>query len=293
MILLFNSMENLKIGFIGQGFIGKNYADDFEDRGYAVVRYSLEKEYVGNKEKIKDCQIVFVAVNTPTKQDGVDFSLLEEVLPLVGAGNIAVIKSTLLPGTTKRLQSLYPELYVMHSPEFLREVSAKLDAKFPERNIIGIPDMSELYFEKAKSVMSTLPKAPFELICSSEEAELIKYAGNLFLTLKVVYMNMIYDVSSLHGSDWSVIRSAITHDSRIGSSHTEPVHVSGRGAGGNCFIKDLAGFRIFCESLKLEDPYTVQLLKSVEKKNNSLLISSGKDIDLLRKVYGESFPNLN
>lgn len=196
-----------------------------------------------------------------------------------------------MPGTTKKLQSLYPDIYVMHSPEFLREVSAKNDAKFPERNIVGVPEVTDIYYEKAKSVMSILPKAPFELVCSSEEAELIKYAGNLFLTFKVVYMNMVYDVSSLHGADWSVIRSAVIHDSRIGSSHTEPIHVSGRGAGGNCFIKDLAGFRIFCESLDLGDPFTVQLLKAVEKKNNSLLVSSGKDVGLLRKVYGENFFN--
>jgi len=54
------------IGFIGQGWIGKNYADDFEKRGYETVRYSLEKPYVDNKEKIKDCDLVFIAVPTPT-----------------------------------------------------------------------------------------------------------------------------------------------------------------------------------------------------------------------------------
>ncbi|MEY3784652.1 MAG: hypothetical protein RLZZ230_974, partial [Candidatus Parcubacteria bacterium] len=52
----------MKIGFIGQGFIGKSYADDFENRGFEVVRYALEELYINNKELIKDCDIVFVAV---------------------------------------------------------------------------------------------------------------------------------------------------------------------------------------------------------------------------------------
>ena len=55
------------IGFIGQGWIGKNYADDFEERGFEVVRYGLEPEFAENKDRIKDCDIVFVAVPTPTR----------------------------------------------------------------------------------------------------------------------------------------------------------------------------------------------------------------------------------
>ena len=51
-----------KIGFIGQGWIGKHYADDFENRLYDVVRYSLEEPYIQNKEQLKECQIVFVEI---------------------------------------------------------------------------------------------------------------------------------------------------------------------------------------------------------------------------------------
>jgi len=60
-----------KIGFIGQGWIGKNYADDFEKRGYEIVRYALESPYIDNKEKIKECDIVFIAVPTPQHSQGV------------------------------------------------------------------------------------------------------------------------------------------------------------------------------------------------------------------------------
>ena len=81
----------MTIGFIGQGFIGKNYADDFERRGFSVTRYSLEEPYRGNKEKIKECDIVFIAVPTPTTPEGFDDSILRGVLPLVKEGKTAVI----------------------------------------------------------------------------------------------------------------------------------------------------------------------------------------------------------
>ncbi len=58
--------KNKKIGFIGQGWIGKNYADDFEKRGFEVVRYAQEEPYIKNKEAIADCDIVFIAVPTPS-----------------------------------------------------------------------------------------------------------------------------------------------------------------------------------------------------------------------------------
>ena len=98
------------IGFIGQGWIGKNYADDFEKRGYETVRYSLEKPYVDNKEKIKDCDLVFIAVPTPTTPTGFDDSILRQTVKLVGKGKIAVIKSTVLPGTTESIQRENPDI---------------------------------------------------------------------------------------------------------------------------------------------------------------------------------------
>jgi UDP-N-acetyl-D-mannosaminuronate dehydrogenase len=76
--------NNTKIGFIGQGWIGKNYADDFESRGFDVVRYSLEDEYVINKGLISGCDVVFIAVPTPTKNGVFDDSIVREALGLVG-----------------------------------------------------------------------------------------------------------------------------------------------------------------------------------------------------------------
>ncbi len=278
----------MKIGFIGQGWIGKHYADDFEQRGFDVVRYALEERYIINADAIRTCDIVFVAVPTPTRPEGFDVSIVRQVLTLIGNGKIAVIKSTIQPGTTELLQSEFSNIYVLHSPEFLRETSAAYDAGHPDRNIIGIPRESDEFILRAKSVLSVLPKAPYETIMKSHDAEFVKYAGNCFLFTKVVYMNILYDLVLKMGGDWSKVKDALIHDPRIGESHTEPIHKSGRGAGGNCFIKDFATFsKMYTEYV--DDKTGSELLKTLAYKNMQLLVESDKDINLLTGVYG----NLN
>lgn len=124
------------IGFIGQGFIGKNLADDFENRGYTIFRFSKRLDTPENRQKLSECDIVFIGVPTPTTPEGFNCDILKEVLPLVGIGKTAVIKSTMMPGTCEMLQSLYPDRFIFHSPEFLSEKTAAYDAKNPTRNIV-------------------------------------------------------------------------------------------------------------------------------------------------------------
>ncbi|MEK7554178.1 MAG: hypothetical protein AAB517_02310 [Patescibacteria group bacterium] len=279
------------IGFIGQGWIGKNYADNFEDRGFEIIRYGKEELYRENKDKIAECGIVFIAVPTPTTREGFSAKIVEEVLAYVGSGNIAVIKSTILPGTTLALQEKYPDITVLFSPEFLREATVRKDVDNPDRNIIGI--IREEHRPAAEEVMKILPRAPYENICSVEEAELTKYAGNTFLYLKVVYMNMLYDLAQTFGGDWETIAKNVSADARIGSSHMHPVHTSGhakspgRGAGGHCFIKDFAAFADFYRK-NIPDAVGHELFTAIERKNISLLRASGKDLELLEEVYGRA-----
>ena len=169
------------IGFIGQGFIGRNYAVDFENRGYRTVRYAQEAPYNKNREQIRDCDIVFIAVPTPTLPAGFDYSIVKEVLGLIGAGKSAVIKSTILPGTCVALQTLYPDIFIFHSPEFLTEKTAAYDAAHPTRNVIGLPIDNEEYRRRAEEIIALLPPAPLSLVCRDIEAEMIKYASNCFL----------------------------------------------------------------------------------------------------------------
>lgn len=283
----------MKIGFIGQGFIGRAYATNFIKRGYSVICYSLEPEYIANKDEIKNCDIVFIAVPTPTTPAGFDFSLIEKVLPLIGTGKIAVIKSTIIPGTTNYLQEKFPALFILHSPEFLTEKTCQFDADYPKRNVIGVSN--RCLKEQAQQVMDILPEAEYKLICGSEEAEAIKYASNCFLYLKILFTNTLWDLCTANRLNYEVIKEAMIHDSRIGLSHNDPVHDGGRGAGGHCFIKDFAAYRNYYEqslpeakSVSSEISQTgLEFLKQAEAYNRCLLFASNKNLDLLEQIYGD------
>jgi nucleotide sugar dehydrogenase len=278
---------NKKIGFIGQGWIGKNYADNFEDRGFEVVRYAQEEKYQENIEKIKECDIVFIAVPTPTTEKGFDSSILKRAIKLVGSQKIAVIKSTILHGTTESIQKENPDIYVLHAPEFLTRHTARYNVDKPDRNIIGVPKNNSIHKKKAEEIMAILPKAPHQIICTARNAELIKYAGNCFFYFKNIFFNMLYDLTLKSGCDWETVRKIIIADPRIGDTHTEPVNKGGRGAGGDCLIKDFVAFYDLYKKI-VGDEKGIKILESIQDKNIELLIESGKDLDLLVGVYGRN-----
>lgn len=282
------------IGFIGQGWIGKHYADDFERRGYKTVRYALEEPYRDNQSRIAECELTLIAVPTPTTPTGFDDSILRDALGNIGKGKVAVIKSTTLPGVTAELQQAFPDIIILHSPEFLAEKTAAYDAAHPNRNIIGKPLDTPEHQQAAERVLSVLPHAPYEAIMTSHESELVKYAGNGFLYTKVLFMNMLYDLAAESGANFEAIRRALIHDPRIGESHTNPVHVSGhinqtngvqRGAGGHCFIKDFEAMRRHYGEVVGKDE-AFNMLTTMALYNNMLLRDTEKDLDLLEGVYG-------
>lgn len=273
------------IGFIGQGYVGRSYADDFESRGYEVVRYALEEPYIANKEKIQECDMAFIGVPTPTTPEGFDDSIVRQALSLVGDGKIAVIKSTIVPGTTKSLSAAFPGILVLFSPEFLSEATAADDAAHPFASILGIPERNPQYEAAAEKVHGVLPQAPFTLTCDSSEAELIKYAHNVNGYFQILLSNILYDFSRHLSVSWEPIQKAIQADPYISNRYAKPVHKSGRGAGGHCFIKDFAAFS--AAYTDVHDAAGDALLSALAEKNKQLLRNSGKDLDLLAGVYGE------
>jgi UDPglucose 6-dehydrogenase len=277
---------DMKIGCIGQGFVGKNTADNFVERGFEVIRYAIEPEYQDNKEKIAECDIVFIAVPTPSTPEGFDYSIVHDVIALVGEGKTAVIKSTLLPGTTTELQSIYPRKTVLFSPEFLCEATAAYDVANPILNIVGYSESVEGQKEKAEKVMSILPDCEHNFVTKIESAELFKYAHNLNGYFRVILSNLLYDVGSEVGARWDEVSDIMDKDVMMSPYYNHPVHKGGRGAGGNCFIKDMAAFRFLFESLKSEDKLGIGVLKALEEKNVELLKKSGKDEKLIKGVYG-------
>lgn len=278
----------MKIGFIGQGYVGSNSADDFEARGYAVVRYSLEPAYISNKDAIRSCDVVFVAVPTPTTPNGFDASIADEALTLVGAGARVVIKSTLLPGTTVELQKKYPNIVVLFSPEFLCEATAAHDAAHPLFNIVGLSEDSLVHRRAAEEVLALLPKSERVHVMTATGAELFKYAHNLQGYMRVMLSNILYDTGTTLGVPWNEVQALMDTDPMMSPYYNAPIHKSGRGAGGHCFIKDMAAFARLYRELHPHDTAGASVLRALEEKNRVLLHSTEKDQDLVRGVYGDS-----
>lgn len=275
-----------KIGFIGQGFVGKNLTENFLERGFEVIRYSLDTEYIGNKEIIKDCEIVFVAVPTPTTPKGFNIKILLEVLKLCNPQTIVIIRSTVPAFYLEKIQD-ENEFCLLYAPEFLDENTAKADTDNPKKNIIGT-DGTEENNKIAEEIMSILPKAPYEKVCSYKEASAIKYIHNSFFLVKNIFFNLAYDFCQETGADWDTVIEGILTDPRITPVHTSPIDKGGRGAGGHCLIKDFAVFREMFDEALPNDVNNRNFLIYCEEQNKKLLADSGKDLDILTEVYGEN-----
>ena len=102
-------------------------------------------------------------------------------------------------------------------------------------------------------------------------------------------INMIYDVTQKFGLDYEIIKEGIAADKRIGRTHLDPLHQGGRGAGGHCFIKDFAAFRLmYGDDMAIgKKDEGADLLYYAELYNKKLLRDSGKDMDLFYGVFGK------
>jgi len=110
--------------------------------------------------------------------------------------------------------------------------------------------------------------------------------------MKVLYANLVYEMAEATGADYEIVRAAVAADPRIGPSHLQVLHDSGhkgakkgRGAGGVCFIKDVAALADFYDS-KVGNKAGHKLMRAAIDKNIELLLGSGKDLDLLAGVHG-------
>jgi UDPglucose 6-dehydrogenase len=180
-----------------------------------------------------------------------------------------VIKSTVLPGTTEQLQKEYPKLKILFNPEFLTESTADQDMRYPDRQIVGYTKES---FTSAADLMMMLPAAPFERIMPATEAEMVKYYGNTWFAVKVVFANQMYDVCDKLGLDYDVVRDAAAADKRIGRSHLDVFHKGSRGYGGKCLPKDTRALIQLGDRLGL----SLDLLKTTDAINTKLVGEKGK-----------------
>ena len=197
------------------------------------------------KDAIADADAVFIAVGTPSRRgDGhADLSYVyaaaEEIAALIKGFTVIVTKSTVPVGTGDEVEAIIrktnpdADFAVVSNPEFLREGAAIKDFKIPDRIVVGTED------ERAKDVMTELYRPLFLnqtpiIFTSRRTSELIKYAANAFLAVKITFINEMADLCEKVGANVQEVSRGIGLDGRIGAKFLN----AGPGYGGSCFPKD-------------------------------------------------------
>ncbi|WCK54029.1 UDP-glucose/GDP-mannose dehydrogenase family protein [Aneurinibacillus sp. Ricciae_BoGa-3] len=234
-----------------------------EARRSERIRYTTNMDFA-----IEEAEVLLIAVGTPSQPDGdADLSHLWSVVHDLAAYNLTnkllIIKSTVPVGTTDaidvflhQLSSDHHPIDVVHNPEFLRQGNAVHDFFHPDRIVVGCAS------ETARNIMRTLyngVSAPFHF-CNRSSAELIKYASNVFLAMKISYINMIADLAENLGANIEDVAKGMGLDKRIGASFLQ----AGAGYGGSCFPKDIKALKTLGQKWECELP----LLDSIEAINN-------------------------
>lgn len=239
-------MGKFKVGVIGNGFVGEAQAFAFSPISDLRV-YDVDPLRATNtKEDVDQCDFIFICVPTPMKKDGTqDLSYIEKVFELAISGPIYIIKSTVLPGTTRSLQEKYNNLNIVFSPEFLTERTAKLDMLTQSRIVLG--GRKELT-QKVAELFDIRFKNRHIIQTDSQTAELIKYMNNTFFATKVSIVNEFKLLADKIGANWDDALYGFASDGRIGDSHLHVPGPDGRlGYGGTCFPKDVNALLSFAK----------------------------------------------
>ncbi len=303
----------MKICMIGTGYVGLVSGTCFADLGNKVFCVDKDKnkinklknavspiyepgledlirnnykskrlDFTSDLEKaVKDSQIIFICVGTPTKKGSnlVDLSQVLSVSKLISkyikSYKIIVTKSTVPVTTgdqiekiigTKVKKSLFD---VVSNPEFLREGEAIRDFKYPDRIVIG--SNNKKIFKKMELLYEPLIKKGAKLFCTSRKgAELIKYASNAFLATKITFINEIANLCETAGINVEDVSVGMGSDARIGSRFLR----AGPAYGGSCFPKDTKGLVSIADKFKIN----LSIVKSVIKSNHNRKILLTKRI---------------
>ena len=228
------------------------------------------------KSVINDITILFIAVGTPSDEEGnADLSAVYAVANSIAESMqnylLVVTKSTVPVGTTDKIKKLiaeklvernlgHIEFDVASNPEFLKEGAAVSDFMSPDRVVVGVEN------DRAKDIMSRLYR-PFLLnnfrviFMDILSSEMTKYASNAMLATRISFMNDVANLCELVGANVSMVRRGVGSDSRIGKSFLYP----GAGYGGSCFPKDI---KALIRTAK-DYGYQMRILQAVEEVNNN------------------------
>jgi len=232
---------------------------------------------------VRKSDVIFIAVGTPTKKNGeTDLTYVEEaargIAKYIDRYKVIVNKSTVPVGTGDFVREIIDtnkkvnvDFDVVSNPEFLREGSAIKDTFYPDRIVIGAPSkqvamvLLELY--------ATLERPM--IITDIYSAEMIKYASNSFLALKISFINSIADLCEKTGANVTDVAKGMGLDSRIGQNFLDP----GLGFGGSCFPKDIDSFIKTAEKFD----FSFDILKAVVEVNKQ---RCPKFVNKMKEVFG-------
>ncbi len=194
------------------------------------------------KEAYKEAEVIFIGVGTPEKKDGSAnlsyvFSVASQIADSITKECVVVVKSTVPIGTNDKVEDAINEklagrlkVHVASNPEFLAQGTAVQDTLHASRIVLGVED--EFSEKKLREVYAGID-APV-VVTNRRSAEMIKYASNDFLALKISYINEIANLCEVIGADISDVAKGMSYDSRIGNRFLN----AGIGYGGSCFPKD-------------------------------------------------------
>lgn len=268
-----NAAYMTHIAIIGYGIVGQAVAHGFStpnrQEKYRTLFYDKFKESDTLENVVNASEVIFICLPTPMKADesGIDLSIIEEMVAEItqytnGTDKIIVIKSTVVPGTTARLQEMYPQTHFCFSPEFLRETSHLHDALHPDRIVVGA--QNDAVAERIGKLFRTQFPYVHMFHTDPTTAEMVKYMANMYLAQKVMFANEMATLCDALGIAYSDVKSIVVGDHRIFDSHLD-IHPE-KGFGGKCFPKDLVALRGRAREIGVE----LELLSKVWELNKNV-----------------------
>jgi len=262
-------MDKPKIGIIGFGFLGRALAHGFALHADIKIYDKYENFYDKLEDVVNDSDFLFVGVPTPMRDDGSqDLSNIEDAVKNIAEiskkRKIIILRSTIIPGTTRYFADEYLDHDFVFFPEFLTERNAKLDFINSSRLIFGGDE--EVLVEIEDLFRIRFPHTPIYKT-SWEAAEIVKYMCNCFFAVKISYLNEIYDVAKYYDIDYNELKNMFLSDYRIGNSHVDvPGYDGHRGFGKKCFPKDIKAFVNWAKEKNL----SLEMCETADKVNERI-----------------------